>query len=224
VTNRSIEDVWSDADSQARVVGILGKLPVLEKERANVQRAALDLRQFAWIVEDRQTSTRDIKDQIESFARDAEALHRQLSNLDSWALRAIEDECVRLDPPDDWDGSQRTWNRVARPSPSLLTSHLIKVRAAALQAALMLAVRKGRRRKRGAGEVALEIARTYERLTGQLATVVTAEGKPKGPFYELVAELFSVLKIEASAETQARSAARRRKDERSRRDERRKGR
>lgn len=67
---------------------------------------------------------------------------------------------------------------------------------------------RGRPPKAGAAAVASLAVGAYRNLTGEEPSVPTdpISGKPYGPFFKLVAALFSILRVKANAEAAARKA------------------
>jgi hypothetical protein len=65
-----------------------------------------------------------------------------------------------------------------------------------------------RLRKRAAAGVAQLAVETYETLTGRKATIITdpVSHKARGPVLKFIGELFAVLNIDSSPESQLRKA------------------
>lgn len=74
---------------------------------------------------------------------------------------------------------------------------------------------KGRPEKLGARAIAGVVAANYKALTGKKPTVSTdwRTGKMRGPFYELMSEIFRLLEVDASPEASIRNILKTRKGE-----------
>jgi hypothetical protein len=70
---------------------------------------------------------------------------------------------------------------------------------------------RGAKPRRQAKKIASSVATHYFRITGKFPTVITPSdgGKAYGPFLDLLSEVFRLLNVKASAESQAKEAIQR---------------
>ena len=103
----------------------------------------------------------------------------------------------------------------------LLTTISVRTLRAVANVAGTAKVPRRRRRKSSRGRlpnlavdaVTLMVAHAYQQLTGKRATRVINwdSGKPKGPFFELVSDVFAILCVKANRDAAIRKLAKRRK-------------
>jgi hypothetical protein len=75
-----------------------------------------------------------------------------------------------------------------------------------LSLAIPVPVRRGAPPKRLARQLACHLASVYRELSGADPTISTVDGKARGPFLDLVLDVFNAFAVDGSAETWARNA------------------
>jgi len=195
----------NNATPLEQLEGALGRLTMPSEQRPNIPADAQSLLNVKAIFAVKDTprarigGTKKARRDLEILAKRAIDLHTHIRSMHGDALAFIREQCI------SGDGQ-----RVAG-DPLTISADVEGLAGAAQRAHRGLAGAdekpagpKGRRHL--AAAVTEKAARVYERLTGNAATLsVDSENRAYGPFLSLLAEVFRILNVRASPESQTRA-------------------